>query len=102
MSLLTQLRVGLSKLNFHKFKHNIRDTINQMCPTSNGVDDTEHFLLLCPSFDDQQRNLLAGIEQLLRLFVQITNLSNNALTQLLLYGDMVLSCEVNRDILRLT
>ena len=47
-------------------------------------------------------DLLAGIEQLLRPFVQIPNLSNNALTQLLLYGDKDLSCEVNRDILRLT
>ena len=30
LSYLTQLRVGLSKLNFHKFKHNFRDTINPM------------------------------------------------------------------------
>ena len=97
-----QLRVGLSKLNFHKFKHNFRDTINPMCPTSDGVEDTEHSSLLCPSFNDQRRDLLAEIEQSLRPFVQITNLSNNALTQLLLYGDKDLSCEVNRDILRLT
>ena len=101
-SLLTQLRVGFSKLNFHKFKHNFRDTINPMCPTSDGVEDTEHFLFLCPFFDDPRRGLLAGIEQLLRPLVQIANLSNNALTQLLLYGDNDLSCEVNRDILRLT
>ena len=74
-----------------------------MCPTSDGVEDTEHFLLLCLSFDDQRRDLLAGIEQLLRPFVQIVaNLSNNALAQLLLYDDKDLSCEVNRDILRLT
>ena len=73
-----------------------------MCPTSDGVEDTEHFLLLCPSFDDQRRDLLAGIEELLRPFVQITNLSNNALTQLLLCGDKDLSCEVNRDIHGLT
>ena len=50
---LTQLRVGLSKLNFHNFKHNFRDTINPMCPTNDGIEDTEHFLLLCPSFDLQ-------------------------------------------------
>ena len=31
LSYLTQLRVGLSKLNFHKFKHNFRDTTNPMC-----------------------------------------------------------------------
>ena len=73
-----------------------------MCPKSDGVEDTEHFLLLCPSFDDQRRDLLAGIEQLLRPFVQIANLSNNALTKLLLYGDKGLSCEVKRDILGLT
>ena len=72
-----------------------------MCPTNDGVEDTEHFLLLCLSFDDQRRDLLAGIEELLRPFVQIANLSNDALTHLLLYGDKDLSCEVNRDILRL-
>ena len=94
--------VGLSKLNFHKFKHNFRDTINPMCPTNDGVEDTGHFLLLCPSFDDQRRDLLAGIEELLRPFVQIANLSNDALTQLLLYGDEDLSYEMNSDILRLT
>ena len=50
---LTQLRVGLSKLKFHKFKHNFRGTVNPMCPTSDGIEDTEHFLLLCPSCDVQ-------------------------------------------------
>ena len=43
LSLLTQLRVGLSKLNFHKFKHNFRDTINPMCPTSD--EDTGRLVL---------------------------------------------------------
>ena len=31
LSILTQLRVGLSKLNYHKFKHNFRDTLNPLC-----------------------------------------------------------------------
>ena len=43
LSYLTQLRVGLSKLNFHKFKYNFWDTINPMGPTSDGIEDTEHF-----------------------------------------------------------
>ena len=46
LSYLTQLRVDLSKLNFHKFKHNCRDTINPMCPTNDGMEDTEHFFAL--------------------------------------------------------
>ena len=44
-----------------------------------------------PSFDDQQRDLLAGIEELLQPFVQIANLSNDALTQLVLDDDKDLS-----------
>ena len=43
LSYLTQLTVGLSKLNFHKFKHKFRDTINSMCPTNDDIEDTEHF-----------------------------------------------------------
>ena len=73
-----------------------------MCPTSDGIEDTEHFLLLCPSFDVQRQNLLAGIVELLRPFTQITNLSNDSLTHLLLYGDQDLSDELNRNILELT
>ena len=102
LSHLTQLRVGLSKLNFHKFKHNFRDTINLMCPTSDGIENTEHFLLFCPSFDIQRQDLLAGMVELLRPFVQITNLSNDALTQLLLYGDQDLSYDLDKNILELT
>ena len=102
LSYLTQLRVGLSKLNFHKFKHNFRDTINPMCPTSDGIEDTEHFLLLCPSFDVQRQDLLAGIVELLRPFVSITDFSNDALTQLLLYGNQELSYDLNKNILKLT
>ena len=66
LSHLTQLRVGLSKLNFHKFQHNFRDTINPMCPSNDGIEDTEHFLLLCPSFGVQRTDLLAGIYTLVR------------------------------------
>ena len=84
LSYFSQLRVGLSKLNFHKFKHNFKDTLNPLCPTNDGIEDTEHFLLLCPSFDVQRRDLLAEVSQLLQPFVQISNLSNVALIKLLL------------------
>ena len=73
-----------------------------MCPTSDGIEDTEHFLLLCPSFDLQRRDLLAGVVELLRPFVQIASLSNDALTQLLLYGDQDLSNDLSKNILELT
>ena len=47
-------------------------------------------------------SILAEIVELLRPFVQITDLSNDALTQLLLHGDHDLSYELNRNILQLT
>ena len=97
LSYLTQLRVGLSKLNYHKFKHNFRDNIKPMRSTGDDIEDTEHFLLHCPSFDTQRQDLLAGIVELLRPFIPISNLQNNALIQLLLYGDqnfLMISTEV--------
>ena len=38
LSYLTQLRVGLSKLCFHKFRHNFRDSVNPMCPSNDGIE----------------------------------------------------------------
>ena len=72
-----------------------------MCPTNGGIEDTEHFLLLCPSFDVQRRDLLADVSKLLRPFVQINSLSNIVLKKLLLYGDMDLSDNINKNILEL-
>ena len=37
VSYLSQIRVGLNKVNLHKFKHNFKDTINPLCPTNDGV-----------------------------------------------------------------
>ena len=101
LSHLTQLRVGLSKLNLHKFQHNFRDALNPMCPSNDGIEDTEHFLLLCPSFDMQRRDLLAGVLAILRTF-GYNNLSNKVLTQYLLYGNKDLPSDLNRKILKLT
>ena len=51
------------------------------------------------SFHVQRQDLLAGIVELLGTFVQITNFSNDALTQLLFYGDQDLSYDLIKNIL---
>ena len=87
LSYLTQIRVGLSKLSFHKFKHNFRDTVNSIFPTNDGIEDTEHFLLLCPALAVPRRDLLTGVFALLlksqtgviRLTICHTNLQKNVL-----------------------
>ena len=43
LSYLSQLKVGLSKLNFHKFKLNFKNALNPLCPTNDGIKDMEHF-----------------------------------------------------------
>ena len=78
------------------------DTVNPMCPMNDGIDDTEHFLLLCPSFDIRRRDLLAGVSELLRPFSQINSLPNNVVIQLLLYGEKNLSDDVNKHLVELT
>ena len=76
--------------------------MNPMCPTNDGIEDTEHFLLLCSSFDIQRQDLLAGVSELLRPFVQIDTLPNKVLVQYLLYGNKELSNDINRNILERT
>ena len=101
LSYLTQLRVGLSKLCYHKFKHNFGDSINPMCPSNDGIETTEHFLLLCQPFEAERRDLLAGVFRLLQPH-RYTNLPTEALTQLLLYGDKDPPNNLNRNIIELT
>ena len=74
LAILTQLRVGLSKLNFHKFRHNFSNAIDPMCPANDGVDDTEHYLLFCQSYGEPKRELLNGFNEILPPSV-ISNLS---------------------------
>ena len=100
---LSQIRVGLRRLNFHKFKYNFRDTVNPICPTNDSIKDTDHFLLLCPSFDVQRRrHLLAEVSVVWPPFVQINCHPNDVLVLILLYGDKDHSSEINKNILELT
>ena len=62
---------------------------------------TEHFLLLCPSFAVPRRDLLTGVLALLRPYGYVNN-SNEALMQVLLYGDKSLPDDLNKSILLLT
>ena len=76
--------------------------MNPMCPTNDGTEDTEHFSLLCRSFDIERQDLLAGVSELLRPLIPIETLANNVLVKYLLYGNKELSNDVNRNILKHT
>ena len=100
-SYLTKLRVSLSKLNYHKFKHNFTDTVSPRCPANDGIGDTEHFLLLCHSCNNNRCSLLAGVNDIFKAVGNIVGANDNLL-QILLYGDKSLSVKANKQILDLT
>ena len=75
--------------------------MNPTSPIYDGIEDTEHFLLLCSSFTEYRRSFLAGANDVLQKYGYSEAPGHNIL-QLLLYGDKNLPLEANVLILNLT
>ena len=97
---LTRLRVGLSHLREHKFKHNFQDTLNSLCPCSNETETTEHFLLHCQFYSEQRKHLFGSIVSTCN--IRISSFTNSELVQLLLYGSESFNDNTNKFILKVT
>ena len=72
-----------------------------MCPVNDAIEDTEHFLLLCNSFTENRRNLLAGVNDVSEAYEYSNTLDVNIL-QFLLYGSKYLPSKANKLILNFT
>ena len=70
-----------------------------MCLANDGIEDTEHFLLLFHSFDNNRRSILAGVKEIFKAVGNIVG-PNESLLQILLFGN--LSDDANKQILTLT
>ena len=81
---LSRLRLNLSHLREHKFKHNFQDTINPICNCSLSVESTEHFFLHCLNFYQERLVLL---NNLATIDNSICSYQNQDLIDLLLYGN---------------
>ena len=109
LAILTQLRVGLSALNLHKFsalnlhkfRHNFKDTIHLMCLINDGIEDTEHILLSRHLYDVQRHDVLSTVSAIL-LSEGLSNLFNDTLLKILLYEDGRLSTYSNSQIIKAT
>ena len=64
IKLITRLRLGLSHLREHKFKHSFQDTINPICNCGQDIESTTHFFLHCHFFINERRTLLSTIRSL--------------------------------------
>ena len=57
VKLLTYLRLQLSHLNQHKFRHGFEDTISPMCSCNMDIESNKHFLLHCHFYSSQRLEL---------------------------------------------
>ena len=80
---LLQLRVGLSFLRYHKKCHNFIDTPSDICLCNHGIEDTNHFLFLCPFFALHRATLASSVIHII-LKYNLNHLGNQS--HLYLYG----------------
>ena len=72
-----------------------------MCPSNDGVEDTEHFLLYCHSYDAYRIDLVDTVNSTLQPY-GFPNLSNALFLEIILYGDKRFSFDSNAKILKAT
>ena len=89
----------MSHLREHKFKHNFQDFLNPICSCGLDIKSTSHFLLHCPTFDDEQFTLLSTLNNIDCILLELTE---SSLSQTLLYGNKLFDKEKNTRILNAT
>ena len=96
LKFLTQLRLGLSHLNEHRFRHNFKDCINPLCSCSLEVENTLHFFLHCQHYSTFRMGLMNKVNQIDENF---SYLSDDNKVSLLLYSDSRFDVNKNNFIL---
>ena len=96
---LTRLRLGLSYLREHKFKHSFQDTLNPCCSFGLNVETNTHFFLYFPLFTNQRRTLLSPVND---IDSSLTNTKDSILTHILLFGKVSLDTSANTLLLNAT
>ena len=84
VKLLTRLRLGLSHLRDHKFKHSFQDLLNLICNCVTDVETTTHYLLHCPLFSNERLILINNIRY---IDSNILNLNDSRFSEVLLFGN---------------
>ena len=99
VKLLTRLRLGLSHLRDHKFKHSFQDSLNPICNCGTDVETTTHCLLHCPLFSDERLILINNIRNIDN---NILNLNDSRFSEVLLFGNSSFNNTKNTSILNTT
>ena len=57
IKLITRLRMGVSLLLDHKFRHKFQDALNAICSCADDIKTSIHYLLHRPNYFDERRTL---------------------------------------------
>ena len=99
MQFLTRLRLALSHLRDHKFKHNFLDTLNLICNCGEDNETLCHYLLYCSLHTNERLallNVIQGIDN------SILDFTDSHIVEVLLYGRKFLDISCNTSILNTT
>ena len=99
VQLLTRLRIGLSHLREHKFRHNFNDTDVPFCLCNLEIESVSHFYLRCPNYINQRSDLM---NELSLVDPDLLHLDQHSLINLLLYGKKSFSDIQNTRILEIS
>ena len=91
LKLISRLRLVLSHLRFHKFKHNFQDTLNLICNCGT-VETTVHYLLYCLNFSNERLMFF-------EVLMQILSKADSNISKVLLYSHHSFNDEENTSIL---
>ena len=82
-----------------RHKHNFQDCLNPICSCGLDIESTSHFLLHCPTFNDERYTLLSTLNNIDPTLLELTK---SSLSQTLLYGNTLFDKEKNTRILNAT
>ena len=100
IKLITRLKLGLSQLCEHKFRHNFQENINPLRSCWEDIEATIHYLPLCPNYLEERRALLDNLQSIAEN-IHVKN--DSQISELLLFGvssnnDASNTCIVNATI----
>ena len=96
---ITRLRLGLSHLREHKFKHSFQDSLNPFCSCGLDIESTAHFLFHCPTYIIKRRTLLST---LVNIDNNLLDLCEPVLIRTLLFGSNSFDTDANTNVLNAT
>ena len=99
IKLLTRLRLGLNHLNEHRFNHKSQNCTSQECICSCEKESTTHFFLHCHFYISTRATLFDKLKEIVN---NLQELSDQTVSEILLYGSLNLKGNQNSQILECT